>query len=443
MKSKRIIAGAVSLSMIFSVGTVPNISFAEYDSRTYVIQDGIFSDCTNLSVVRVPQNATAVKIGRNAFLNCKSLVSFPFDRFGSNIEMGDSSFKGCGIETLDLSCNVAQFAFSKCENLKSVTINGDVTVDTSAFSGCPTLTDVTFNGNPSVGNSVFSGDTNIENINISDYQKINGNAFDGCTSLTRINNVQAFDSETGDFVPEIKDFVTESFGSSDGVGFMNEYTVYNVKKTVEEVVTADMSEVEKAKALHDWVCSKVTYDGDDPTNSKNHNDFSLFLYDSSVCEGYARTFNLLLNEAGIETYYVSGVNHAWNIVKIGGHYFHIDTTWDDGDDSKTCYDYFLKSDEEMKNSGSAHSQWLVTKPSPLHDFQDSQSETLPECGVQIGDINEDGAIQISDVVKLEQHLLGSETLPDGDEVLADLNFDGSVDVFDLVSMRKNITAQEG
>jgi len=59
----------------------------------------------------------------------------------------------------------------------------------------------------------------------------------------------------------------------------------------------------------------------------------------AVCEGYARTIQYLLQKCGVECAeavgYVraqSGVRgelHAWNILKIDGEYYYLDTTWDD------------------------------------------------------------------------------------------------------------------
>ena len=52
-----------------------------------------------------------------------------------------------------------------------------------------------------------------------------------------------------------------------------------------------------------------------------------------VCQGYALLALKMLRELGIETLYVVGeVNtgpHAWNLVKVDGEWYHLDTTWND------------------------------------------------------------------------------------------------------------------
>jgi hypothetical protein len=58
----------------------------------------------------------------------------------------------------------------------------------------------------------------------------------------------------------------------------------------------------------------------------------------------------------------------------------------------------------------------------------------------VGDINNDGAVGVADLVMLQNHLLGRETLTQAQASFADLNGDGAVDVFDSITLRKLILA---
>ncbi len=51
----------------------------------------------------------------------------------------------------------------------------------------------------------------------------------------------------------------------------------------------------------------------------------------SVCQGYAKTYQYLLNQLGIENYLCSSEKlvHVWNIVELDGVYYHVDVTYDD------------------------------------------------------------------------------------------------------------------
>ena len=78
----------------------------------------------------------------------------------------------------------------------------------------------------------------------------------------------------------------------------------------------------------------------------------------AVCEGYARTAQLLLNLSGVRNYLVTGesdvtgsgsAGHMWNVVTIGGENYYLDVTWDDIDEQTNeidgCYLYFNVPEE--------------------------------------------------------------------------------------------------
>lgn len=84
-----------------------------------------------------------------------------------------------------------------------------------------------------------------------------------------------------------------------------------------------------------------------------------------VCNAYAYLYEYIMHKYNIESYVTSSdsMNHAWNIVKIDGSYYHVDCTWDDpvysdGADifGQSRHDYFLKSDENLNK----HSGWNRT-----------------------------------------------------------------------------------
>lgn len=87
----------------------------------------------------------------------------------------------------------------------------------------------------------------------------------------------------------------------------------------------------------------------------------------SSCEGYAKATKYLLERAGIEAYTVVGdsVNsknvqayHMWNIVKINGRYYYLDTTWDDPNlqTDEISYVYFNITQKDIEND---HSDFTI------------------------------------------------------------------------------------
>lgn len=366
-----------------------------------------------------------------------SVTSITFPKTAQNISVGENSFNACAISelTLNSTCTLNKLSFGNCTELKTLRFNDDASISREAFSGCSSLTSVEFCGKADLDQYSFMECTSLENVIFHNAGSVNGSAFDECPSLMNINSQPVFDSTTGDFFPEYSDFIKDSFYMAEEVGFLNEYVKAQYQKIADKVTSPDMSDTEKVRALHDWVCQNTQYATGDTNSAEFHTDASILLNDSTVCEGYAKAFNLLCHSAGIESYYLHSSDHAWNIVKLGGHYFHVDTTWDDGEN--IGYSWFLKSDGEISVNNS-HSKWKAYIPTSLHSFQ---KEGTPECRYQIGDVNQDEEISVADLVKMSRHVLGAETVAADNTVLYDMNLDGNADAFDMVLMRKAVTAQ--
>lgn len=135
-----------------------------------------------------------------------------------------------------------------------------------------------------------------------------------------------------------------------------------VNSKVQAIVTAaikpGMSEYDKELAIHDYVVNKVKYDYTNLQNNTVPDDsytaYGALVNGTAVCQGYAEAMYRLLNKAGVKCILVSGsgnnVPHAWNMVSIGGAYYHVDTTFDDPVSSSgdvLTYNYFNLKDAEI------------------------------------------------------------------------------------------------
>lgn len=130
---------------------------------------------------------------------------------------------------------------------------------------------------------------------------------------------------------------------------------------VSEVITGNMTDREKAKALHDWLIFNANYDH---SYTYYHAD-GVLLYGKGVCQSYAQAYRMLCLEAGLECIFVPGTAgtttielHAWNLVKIDGVWLHVDCTWDDLDGAAgITYKYFLITDDAIKADHSWNTDW--------------------------------------------------------------------------------------
>ena len=127
-----------------------------------------------------------------------------------------------------------------------------------------------------------------------------------------------------------------------------------------KIDTSGMSDEEIVLAYHEYLTSTVAYAYEDYFNgtiAANHgyDMYGALVKHSCVCQGYAETMFYLLREAGLSCAIASSgnINHAWNIVKIHGKWYHIDATWDDpvwDMPGRSYHDYFLVSFDTMNKN---------------------------------------------------------------------------------------------
>lgn len=116
-------------------------------------------------------------------------------------------------------------------------------------------------------------------------------------------------------------------------------------------IPSGLGEFERELKIHDLLLEGCTYNEEVESTSEDWRPFSIYgalVEGSAVCEGYSRAMQYLLSIFGIECNTVNGTGggnpHQWNIVKIGGQWYHLDATWDDTTTDGIYYGYFNLSD---------------------------------------------------------------------------------------------------
>ncbi len=124
------------------------------------------------------------------------------------------------------------------------------------------------------------------------------------------------------------------------------------------LVDPALSEAEKALFVHDYLIASYAYD----TEEGNYDALSLFRERKGVCQAYSLAYMAILREFGMEVVMVTSdeMNHAWNLVKIEGSWYHVDLSFDDPSPDRlgrVMHDNFLLDDDGIKATSTPHYGW--------------------------------------------------------------------------------------
>ena len=116
------------------------------------------------------------------------------------------------------------------------------------------------------------------------------------------------------------------------------------KKVIETIITEDMSDAEKRRAIYNYLEDNTKYDDAALENAEKNNfqkvdstykdsfsTYGILVKKIGVCQSYAYTYDYLCELADVECITVTGymmgyMPHAWNKVQIGDEWFVIDVT---------------------------------------------------------------------------------------------------------------------
>lgn len=306
---------------------------------------------------------------------------------------------------------IGSMAFAGNFYLKAVNIPDTVTkIETGAFYNCPYLTYLAFDGNPTIQKYAVYKCVRFVNIsagkNTKPYRYALANdipvvatkkstlAIKKVTLLAGDNeknalyniyqNVQWKSSKnkvvsvcSSGKMKAVRAGKATVSATADGVTYTCQVTV--LKRTInnrivqisKSIISKKMTRYQKIRAVHNWMIAHVKYDYQGYLSGiispLSHSARGALLKGVAVCDGYAHAFQIIMKHLHIPCRFVVGrsgnIGHGWNMVKLGGKWYHIDVTFDDpivnGSDANTIprYKYFLKSSSVMRRTHT----WKISK----------------------------------------------------------------------------------
>jgi hypothetical protein len=151
---------------------------------------------------------------------------------------------------------------------------------------------------------------------------------------------------------------------------MRERTNSIANDIIKNIIKPEMNEYERVLTVHDYLIKNSRYDKLNASKNtvppEEHEAYGVLVKGIGVCDSYSKAMKLLLEKTGVYCLIVEGskagntiqslddVDHAWNIVRIDGEYYHVDTTWNDVNEGKgsinMVYHHFNLNDTEMQKT---------------------------------------------------------------------------------------------
>ncbi|MBO5199641.1 MAG: hypothetical protein J6B93_00010 [Clostridia bacterium] len=187
------------------------------------------------------------------------------------------------------------------------------------------------------------------------------------------------------------------FSADAGINDSEDHKSFMILRSEKEVMSAELEaavEAIKAKVtatdpyeielqLHDLLCEAVTYNND-TTDPFIYTAYGALVNGKALCEGYSRAMQLLLGEFGIRAGLVTGVaggeGHMWNVVEIGGKWYHLDVTWNDIDAESSSHAYFNLTDEVILLDHNPNEDYTRFAPGLLETGRVPFNINVPACG---------------------------------------------------------------
>ena len=155
----------------------------------------------------------------------------------------------------------------------------------------------------------------------------------------------------GEYVIKSTENISDAYksGKTDGLSDKEKETLDMASEILDGIIEDGMDDYEKEIAVYDWMTANLENDGGmftviPTTQADCDNPYGVLKYHNAVCVGYATTFRLFMQMLDIPCKVVhnSEMYHSWDLVNLGGHWYHTDIYSDVGSGN---YTHFNRTDD--------------------------------------------------------------------------------------------------
>ncbi|UUZ83195.1 hypothetical protein LJK88_04475 [Paenibacillus sp. P26] len=158
------------------------------------------------------------------------------------------------------------------------------------------------------------------------------------------------------------------------------YVKSKSKEILASILKDGMTDFEKERTIHDWIVKNVAYDKSKAIPESSYTAYGALKSGKAVCQGYTLLTYRLLSDAGITNRIVRGTvrdeGHSWNLVKLDGLWYHLDTTWDDPTPDRkdmVSYRYYNVTDTQLSRD---HAWTESDYPTATTDFRNLLNDMI-------------------------------------------------------------------
>lgn len=123
-------------------------------------------------------------------------------------------------------------------------------------------------------------------------------------------------------------------------------------------INSIMSDFEKEMQIIRWIVENCDYECSDVDDDWTYSTaYSCLVKGKASCSGYADGFLQMAKACGLSARYICNTEHAWNLVRLDGEWYHVDVTWDDSGEKWGGPTIFTNVNDESIRRIAHHTSW--------------------------------------------------------------------------------------